>query len=204
MGYGVVSGLRASGSSTTVAGACSGESGNLSKSASSRDRVLVAYDKESYALVSSTVIDLDDLSSLPRNSRRFKRNNVAVAACLKHSHTKELFVVASVHLYWNPASEDVKLLQSKYISLRLSQFAASVKEPGEELPPPIIVCGDFNSLPKSDGGVYDFWTLGSADATKVRSRIWDFYSMPELEDEVRGGDDSERGRRGRGLAHRLV
>ena len=61
--------------------------------------------------------------------------------------------------------------------------ATLLNPPPRPQPPPVIVCGDFNSLPRrGDGGVHDFWTLGRGDATEVRDRIWNFYADEALAD----------------------
>ena len=52
--------------------------------------MLIAYSLDSFSLVSSTVIDLDDLATDKCNGRRFRRNNVAVAAALKHTRSRKV------------------------------------------------------------------------------------------------------------------
>ena len=113
MGFGIVYGLRGEGvingkggtvkGGTAKGGTAHGDKslrtghqkngsvgGSQSSSSHLRDRVLIAYSLESYSLVSSTVIDLDDLATDRCNGRRFRRNNVAVAAALKHTRSRKV------------------------------------------------------------------------------------------------------------------
>lgn len=58
-------------------------------------------------------------------------------------------MLATTHLFWDPAQEDVKLLQTRRVLRPLQEFAQS-------LGLPTIFAGDFNSLPGSK--VYDLIT----------------------------------------------
>ncbi len=55
-------------------------------------------------------------------------------------------MVVSSHLYWDPKFDYVKYAQTSYLLKRLSQFKLAHNLPESH---PIIVCGDFNSLPDS-------------------------------------------------------
>lgn len=59
------------------------------------------------------------------------------------------FVLATAHLFWDPAQEDVKLLQTRRVLRPLHAFSQS-------LGLPTIFAGDFNSLPNSQ--VYNLIT----------------------------------------------
>lgn len=56
-------------------------------------------------------------------------------------------VVATTHLFWDPLQEDVKLLQTQRLFRHVDTYIAS-RDPLM----PLIVTGDFNSLP--DSAVY--------------------------------------------------
>lgn len=56
--------------------------------------------------------------------------------------TKDAFVMANTHLFWDPAHSDVKLVQAHAIRRALQSFNAE-----DQLP--IFFCGDFNSVPGS-------------------------------------------------------
>mmetsp|Transcript_35191 Transcript_35191/g.75981 ORF Transcript_35191/g.75981 Transcript_35191/m.75981 type:complete len:703 (+) Transcript_35191:95-2203(+) len=97
--------------------------------------------------------------------RSFLRRNCAVLAHLKSNDTNESLVVTSVHLYWHPGYEYVKLCQSKYLLDRVAAFAsikdkdtnattssaanATKKDNNSNGRIPTIICGDMNSKPGS-------------------------------------------------------
>lgn len=67
------------------------------------------------------------------------------------------FIVASTHLYWDPALADVKLAQAKHLVKSLLSFRQKVESQAlSKTSIPAFVCGDFNSQPKDP--VYTFLT----------------------------------------------
>ena len=72
-------------------------------------------------------------------ARRFKRRNVGLVVRLRDERGRE-FVIANAHLHWDPACPDVKLAQMWALLRAARRVAAGA---------PIIVGGDFNSLPES-------------------------------------------------------
>ncbi|XP_062077070.1 carbon catabolite repressor protein 4 homolog 4-like [Humulus lupulus] len=78
---------------------------------------------------------------------RLKRDCVGIMAAfrLKHSHNP-IVIVATTHLYWDPAWADVKLAQAKYLVSRLAQFKALVSNIFN-CASSLILTGDFNSVP---------------------------------------------------------
>lgn len=85
--------------------------------------------------------------------RSFLRRNCAVVAHLKSVETGQSLVVASVHLYWHPGYEYVKLCQAKYLLDRVSSFAFSEQKGSASDATirrvPTLICGDMNSKPGS-------------------------------------------------------
>ncbi|KAJ4332467.1 Glucose-repressible alcohol dehydrogenase transcriptional effector [Ascochyta clinopodiicola] len=126
-------------------------------------------------------------------NRVMPRDDIAVIAFLENRATGSRFIVGNVHVFWNPAFTDVKLVQVaillegiKNFANRWAKFPACKdkvvyrftngdSEDGKEPDPtqepgpsmeysdgtqiPLILCGDFNSLPSS--GIYDLITTGS-------------------------------------------
>ncbi|GMI11669.1 hypothetical protein TrLO_g5489 [Triparma laevis f. longispina] len=138
---------------------------------STRDRVLIAFPQDRYTLLKRLHLNLDNLGL---KYKKFLRNNIATAVALKDVETSKIFVICCVHLYWNPRFEDVKLLQSKYIVSRLKEFSSSFDSYGNMVE--TIITGDFNSMPTDgNGGVYDFFVGGEADAVRVRERCYDYF-----------------------------
>ncbi|RHY89978.1 hypothetical protein DYB37_001349 [Aphanomyces astaci] len=78
---------------------------------------------------------------------RVIRDNVGLLAhfeCVDRPATQ--FIVASTHLFWDPAQADVKLVQTKFMLDAIDAFVAEL--PRRRLP--VFFAGDFNSLPDSD------------------------------------------------------
>ncbi|KAF4368362.1 hypothetical protein F8388_019079 [Cannabis sativa] len=78
---------------------------------------------------------------------RLKRDCVGIMAAfrLKRPHSP-IVIVASTHLYWDPAWADVKLAQAKYLVSRLAQFKALVSNKFN-CSSSLFLAGDFNSIP---------------------------------------------------------
>ncbi|RLN94672.1 hypothetical protein BBJ28_00022050 [Nothophytophthora sp. Chile5] len=84
-------------------------------------------------------------------SRGAERGSVGVVAHFQHLETPLEFVVTTTHLFWDPAQEDVKLLQTRRMLLAVDAFTSAMNAST-----PTIFAGDFNSLP--DSKVYQFIT----------------------------------------------
>jgi mRNA deadenylase 3'-5' endonuclease subunit Ccr4 len=133
--------------------------------------------------------------------RSFLRRNYAIMAHLKSIDDKtQSFIVASVHLYWNPGFEYVKLCQAKYLLDRVAEFASIKTMNGDsaelrsEAPNvmllPTIICGDMNSKPGST--VHSLFVKPYVDARTVAP--WNYFWDPDEEimyteeDELDGQD----------------
>ncbi|KAI8797559.1 CCR4-NOT transcription complex subunit 6 isoform X2 [Biomphalaria glabrata] len=85
----------------------------------------------------------------------------------------QMLMVSTAHIHWDPQSPDVKLVQTMMLVEELQKFVkeASMQFRPNAPPPsldvdlcnsmPLILCGDFNSLP--DSGVYEFLSKGRLD-----------------------------------------
>ena len=98
------------------------------------------------------------------------RDHVAVACFLRHKQDGYRVIVANAHVEWSPAFSDVKLVQVGMLMEQLEELAAtwSKRKDDKVTYPdaskiPIVVCGDFNSIPNS--GVYEFLSRGTLDST---------------------------------------
>ena len=126
-------------------------------------------------------------------NRVMPRDDIGVVAFLENRATGSRFIVGNVHVFWNPAFTDVKLVQVAILMEGISKFATKWakyppckdkvvyrftngdSEDGKEADPtqepgpskeysdgaqiPVLLCGDFNSMP--DSGVYDLITQGT-------------------------------------------
>jgi len=103
--------------------------------------------------------------------RSFLRRNCAILAHLEAIDSRsgnQSILVASVHLYWHPGYEYVKLCQSKYLLDRA--YAMSIRNQKRI---PTIICGDMNSKPGS--AVHQLFVKGDVDGRSVAPwcHFWD-------------------------------
>eukprot|EP00128_Syssomonas_multiformis_P018137 Colp12_sorted_trinity150504_noHs@24977 len=78
----------------------------------------------------------------------------ATQQVLESKTSRNPVVLANVHVHWDPEYKDVKLIQTTMLLEEIQKFMN-----GHRLfKTPLIVCGDFNSLPNS--GVYEFMSTG--------------------------------------------
>lgn len=119
------------------------------------DGCLVAWKKDKFELAGHVCIDFDDirhLISVADIAENYVKNNVGIIAklrCKDHERERESmnsFVVGNVHIFWNPARPEVKLAQTRYLQMKLREFVRQMND--DDIP--IIVTGDFNSLPDSE------------------------------------------------------
>ena len=184
-------------------------------------QVLSTTDFHRYQMVEKHLIEFGQLAlqrpDFKKTEDLFNRvltkDSIAVVTLLEHRITGSRLIVANVHIHWDPAFRDVKLVQVGLLMDELEKIAhqfaklppkpppptsevipngvASVEAgeatgangvahqqpPKPPLPPiytdgskiPMIVCGDFNSVP--DSGVYAFLANG-----RVPSQHPDFMS----------------------------
>ncbi|RKO94113.1 Endonuclease/exonuclease/phosphatase [Blyttiomyces helicus] len=102
------------------------------------------------------------------------KDNIAVVTLLELRETRSRVMIANAHLHWDPSYKDVKLVQTAMLLeelLRLgTSWASRDRETGVAPTTstghsansmariPLIIGGDFNSLPNS--GVYEFLSGG--------------------------------------------
>ncbi|KAG2178773.1 hypothetical protein INT43_001619 [Umbelopsis isabellina] len=102
-------------------------------------------------------------------NRVMTQDNVAVLAMLENKQNKARILVANSHSHWDPNFADVKLVQVGLLIEEVTKFAQKHLKPSAGAPAdmpvyesasqmPIIVAGDFNSVPES--GVYEFLSKG--------------------------------------------
>ena len=103
--------------------------------------------------------------------RGFLRRNVGLLVRLRDAESKQTFVVANAHLYWNPGFEYVKLCQMHYILQRAKRFLND-----EE---PLVLAGDLNSRPR--GAVHSYLTHGGIAA---KHQVSPWYSFAEIDADL--------------------
>ena len=110
---------------------------------------------------------------------KYIRDCVGVLALLRSKTATDGYVmVASTHLYWDPAHADVKLAQARRLLGEVELFLASNSPIGSV---PVVTAGDFNSVPGSE--VHSAM-LGGFGGRRLRSA----YAAAIGEGLVRGAD----------------
>jgi CCR4-NOT transcription complex subunit 6 len=116
-------------------------------------------------------------------NRVLGKDHIAVVCLMENKETGTRFIIANAHIHWDPAYRDVKLVQCALLIEEIEKIAhnfakypppppkpmdnLSPTSPPPRPPPnytdgtkiPLIVCGDFNSVPTS--GVYEFLANGT-------------------------------------------
>ncbi len=119
-------------------------------------------------------------------NRVLGKDHIAVVCCFESKETGTRLVVVNAHIHWDPQYRDVKLVQVALLIEEVEKIANSfAKYPprlpvqpsaangttatSEKLRPPptysdgtkipMIICGDFNSVPQS--GVYELLSTGT-------------------------------------------
>lgn len=120
------------------------------KRPSRQDGCLIAYDSKKYELHKHEMVQFDDIADLMENDSarsNMKRSNVALIALLSCKNSDKKFISSTAHMYWNPRRPEVKSLQTQYLVSRIDNFIAAE---GLEKETPVIMAGDFNSVPFSE------------------------------------------------------
>ncbi|XP_024538802.1 carbon catabolite repressor protein 4 homolog 4 [Selaginella moellendorffii] len=149
----------------------------IQRSGNRRDGCGIIYKPERCQLLKQQFLDYNDIapdettagraseSVEEENDRdvsdprvRFRRNCVGILSAFRFNHApSNIVVIANTHLYWDPALQDVKLAQAKYLLAKLSQFEKEISQEFNSNPV-VLVAGDFNSTPGDR--VYNYITSG--------------------------------------------
>ncbi|KAI9571806.1 Endonuclease/exonuclease/phosphatase [Boletus coccyginus] len=129
------------------------------------------------------------------------KDHIAVICCFENRETGTRLIVANAHIHWDPNFRDVKLVQVALLMDEIEQIAAyfcklpprppnpedktapqprSLPVYGDGTKIPLIICGDFNSVP--DSGVCEFLSNGSAppDHPDFMSHLYGRYTTEGL------------------------
>ncbi|EDR11685.1 uncharacterized protein LACBIDRAFT_142382, partial [Laccaria bicolor S238N-H82] len=121
-------------------------------------------------------------------NRVLGKEHLAIVSLMEDKVTGTRFVIANAHIHWDPAYCDVKLVQAALLVDEIEKMASHFAKYPPRPPPsastssivqayrtppvytdgtkiPLIICGDFNSIPSS--GVYDFLSNGTLPADHV-------------------------------------
>ncbi|KNZ80216.1 Glucose-repressible alcohol dehydrogenase transcriptional effector [Termitomyces sp. J132] len=148
------------------------------------------YKASKYTLVEKQLIEFSAVAmqrpDFEKTDDMFNRvlvkDNIAVVCLMEDKQTRTRFIVANAHLDWDPLFSDVKLVQAALLLDEVEKIATnfansdtststSISKPAPRPTPhytdgtkiPMIVCGDFNSIPES--GLYEFISTGQLSAS---------------------------------------
>lgn len=107
------------------------------------DGIVIAWKKLDWDMVLIQNIDFNSHPYAQKNTD-FYRDNVGVIGLFQHKITAKRIIVATAHFFWNPDYEHVKYGQASMLLDYINQLSL------DQLDTPILLCGDFNSLPDSN------------------------------------------------------
>lgn len=137
-------------------------------------------------------------------NRVLGKDHIAVLCAFENKETGSRIIVCNAHIHWDPLYSDVKIVQAALLMEEIEKLAnnfakypprppapnadganGTTGDNASSRPPPtysdgskipLIVCGDFNSIP--DSGVYDFLSNGnlSPDHPDFLSHLYGKYT----------------------------
>jgi CCR4-NOT transcription complex subunit 6 len=120
-----------------------------------KDGSVVAWKRDAFSLVAAKAVHFNDLANgveTEEEKERYVRDCVANLTLLRRTADDTELLVASTHIFWDPACADVKLAQARMLVEEIykwSEERLNTSE-GNNKAPHVICCGDFNSMPDSD------------------------------------------------------
>mmetsp|Transcript_130789 Transcript_130789/g.226312 ORF Transcript_130789/g.226312 Transcript_130789/m.226312 type:complete len:269 (-) Transcript_130789:167-973(-) len=125
-----------------------------------KEGLAIVWDDTQVHMLKKEFVDFNDQKLVL--SEQDRTNNGALLATFGTNDGKNRFGLASVYLHWNPAKEDLKVRQARFLLQRLQRHAAANGLSA------LILMGDFNSVPGSQ--VYDLLaTHTAADGSRLCS-----------------------------------
>jgi len=110
------------------------------------DGCAIFFKRDKYYLIGKLEIEFNNLALNQdgKDKIRYNTNNVSLLIHLESLATGEPILMCNTHIWWDSGCADVQLAQAKYLIQCIEQFKDS-----QGIDPSIILCGDFNSVPKS-------------------------------------------------------
>lgn len=104
-------------------------------------------------MIDTLLIKYNDVPTYDYIKKEFKTDNIGVIAIFKKGDLN--VCVANTHIYWDPSYPYIKTIQCHYLCENITKFLNE-----KNLDIPIIICGDFNSLP--DSSAYELMLKGKS------------------------------------------
>ncbi|KAI0217358.1 Glucose-repressible alcohol dehydrogenase transcriptional effector [Massospora cicadina] len=165
------------------------------KTMSEKDRVSVDgcatfFKTSKLSLVESRIVEFnavvgrEEFKSQDTFNRLMNKDNVAGLILFETAEKKTRLLVANAHIHWDPEYADVKIVQVAVLTKELEAFVdqhtkklqGAIKDKDHPVPShlrlPVLLCGDFNSLP--DSGVCKYLDEGalSQDHPDLKGRSY--------------------------------
>eukprot|EP00817_Percolomonadidae_sp_ATCC50343_P003922 CAMPEP_0117427238 /NCGR_PEP_ID=MMETSP0758-20121206/7135_1 /TAXON_ID=63605 /ORGANISM="Percolomonas cosmopolitus, Strain AE-1 (ATCC 50343)" /LENGTH=409 /DNA_ID=CAMNT_0005212773 /DNA_START=68 /DNA_END=1297 /DNA_ORIENTATION=+ len=129
----------------------------IQKTMAKLDGVSVGYNSSRFQLLQEkkirTAKDYDFLVEMDEDEPNY---HVSIIQTLQEKETGGIFLHATIHTYWNPKYEYMKLIQAhvlnKNIAMERQKIAKLLNIPEDNIP--ILITGDFNSTPDSCSVAY--------------------------------------------------
>lgn len=121
-----------------------------------KDGCLIVWRKDAFRRIRSEVIEFNQIQVIGLERRRVARDNIALFVELRTagSNADTSIIVVNTHLYYHPEYNDIRLVQTRFLLQKLSNFASNSPYKYHNF----FICGDFNSSPQSS--VYEYITQG--------------------------------------------
>ena len=115
------------------------------------DGCAICFKSNSFELIYKEVVDLDQIAEkvILSSRSKYSKQNIALIVILKDRASQKEILVSTCHIHWNPNLPEVKSAQARFILDRIAAvLSKSADLQGSAYP--IILCGDFNSIPTDD------------------------------------------------------
>lgn len=103
------------------------------------DGVGIAWKPNVVKLLSHEHINFDDLEKVYKD-KNYRKDNHGQLIMFEHIASGKQFIVGNCHMHWDPKNDCVKHAQALYFLQKASAIAYDL---------PVILCGDYNSMPNS-------------------------------------------------------
>lgn len=118
------------------------------------DGCLTVYKSDRFKLVERVDVEFNtiannDLTLHGDAVKRLSKDNVATIAVLSDISSHEVIILVNTHLHWDPEFSDVKLWQANALTKHIENVQQRLCHRLNITPRnvPVILCGDFNSMP---------------------------------------------------------
>ncbi|XP_054711617.1 CCR4-NOT transcription complex subunit 6-like [Uloborus diversus] len=153
------------------------------------DGCAIFYKTSKFLLVKDHLVEFNQLAMANAEgsddmlNRVMTKDNIGLAALLQTrvgayqgsdaTQTSQTLLVCTAHIHWDPEYSDVKLIQTMMLMHELKTFVDDILQkcnlpPHQKQDPniiPLLLCGDFNSLPNS--GVIEYLSLGRVSTSHI-------------------------------------